>query len=163
MYCLPLFRLPAPSRKGFARNPPSTLHSPFPISSPLQTPEYLRVIHAAERSLRALEASAATTKLRVAQRDAIAEQLNYLVSVNSAGAADTEVAVLKAARASVENALEKDSALQVRKRGVATFLAVVLSPVTASTQALRKSFILLLHACTVLIVLHCHTYSAFPN
>ena len=77
-----------------------------------EVPAYIRVINAGERGLRAVEAEAATMKIACAQRDALVEQLNYLVAVASAGSAETEAAVLKAARAAVESSLEKDSSLQ---------------------------------------------------
>lgn len=59
-----------------------------------------------------MEAEAATKRVAIAQRDALVEQLDYLVSVAQAGAADTEASVLKTARAAVESSLEKDAALQ---------------------------------------------------
>lgn len=66
------------------------------------------------RACSALEAEAATKKVAIAQRDALVEQMDYLVSVAAAGAADTEAQVLKLARASVEAQLEKDASLQQR-------------------------------------------------
>lgn len=47
-------------------------------------------------------------------RDALLEELNYLSGVSASAAADTEAAVLKAARSNAETSLEKDSALQQR-------------------------------------------------
>lgn len=66
----------------------------------------------AERALRALEAQAATRRIACAQRDAVAAQLDFLVTLSSAGAAGTETATIKAARSSVEAQLEKDAKLQ---------------------------------------------------
>lgn len=76
--------------------------------------ETVRAINDAERSLRALEAAAATKRMKAAQRDALVAQLDYLVQVSASGAADKEAGVLKAARSIVEGALEKDAALQQR-------------------------------------------------
>lgn len=68
----------------------------------------------AERALRALEASAATKRIALAQREALVSQLDYLVQISASGAAGKEAAVIKAARANVEAALEKDAGLQQR-------------------------------------------------
>lgn len=76
--------------------------------------DYIRTVNAAERGLRSLEAQAATRKVLISQRDALVEQLNYLVNLQASGAADTEAAVAKAARAAVETQLEKDASLQQR-------------------------------------------------
>jgi len=77
-------------------------------------PQYIRMVNSGERAARALEAAAATRKLRLAQRDALAEQLSYLVAVSSAGAAESEAAVVKAARSAVEATLTRDASVQQR-------------------------------------------------
>jgi hypothetical protein len=71
-----------------------------------------RSVNSAERALRAVEAEAASRRIVSAQRDALVHQLDYLVSLQTAGAAGTEKEVLRAARAEVEAAFEKDAKLQ---------------------------------------------------
>lgn len=73
---------------------------------------YVKQVHAGERALRKLEAAAATKRILAAQRDALVDQLDYLVTVQASGAAGVETAVVKAARTAVETALEKDASLQ---------------------------------------------------
>ena len=94
------------------------IHQPllFPPTARLRTqvPTYIRMVNSGERGLRALETAAATRKLRNAQRDAVAEQLAYLAALSTAGAAEGEAAVVKAARASVEGTLARDAAAQQR-------------------------------------------------
>lgn len=75
-------------------------------------PETMRVVNAAERALRKLEATAATHKAQIAARDAMVAQLDYLVSLKGAAAGETGSAVVKAAGAAVEAAFAKDAALQ---------------------------------------------------
>jgi len=71
-----------------------------------------RSVNSAERALRAVEAEAASRRIVSAQRDALVHQLDYLVSLQTAGAAGTEKEVLRTARAEVEAAFEKDAKLQ---------------------------------------------------
>lgn len=73
---------------------------------------YAKAVNDAERALRSLEAQAATRRIACSQRDAVAAQLDFLVTLSSAGAAGTETATIKAARSSVEAQLEKDAKLQ---------------------------------------------------
>lgn len=75
-------------------------------------PECIKLINEGERALRAVEAEASSRKILVAQRDALVEQLDYLVQVQSSGAADAELTVVRTAREAVEASLEKDAALQ---------------------------------------------------
>ena len=73
---------------------------------------YAKLVNDAERALRAAEADAATRRMRAAQRDAMVAQLDFLVSLQASSSAGSDAAVVKAARAGVEAALEKDSKAQ---------------------------------------------------
>ena len=113
-------------------------------------PEYIRMVNTGERGLRAAEAAAASRKVLIAQRDAIVEQLNYLVMVQTSGAADTEAAIARTARETVESKLEKDSALQqssianairALKDGVATPSDDIIAPLyTSAVSQARADF-----------------------
>jgi hypothetical protein len=74
--------------------------------------EYIKLVNAAERQLRKLEADAATKRVLNAQRDALVAQLDYLLQMQNSGAADVEAQLVKSARASVETSFEKEAALQ---------------------------------------------------
>lgn len=73
---------------------------------------YARAVNNAERALKALEAEAATKRVKSAARDALVSQLDYLVSLQASGAGAAEAEVLKAARSTVESSFEKDAKLQ---------------------------------------------------
>jgi len=74
--------------------------------------DYIKIVNGADRSLRGLEAAAATKRVLAAQRDALVHQLDYLVTLQSSGAADADAKVLRSARSLVESQLEKDASLQ---------------------------------------------------
>jgi len=78
----------------------------------LAIPETVKTVNAAERALRGLEAAAATRKAAAARRDAVQHALEYLVQLKASAGAESEGSALRAARAAVESALEKDAAVQ---------------------------------------------------
>jgi hypothetical protein len=73
---------------------------------------YAKAVNGAERALRALEADAATRRMRAAQADAMTAQLAFLSTLQAGSAQGADAAVAKAARASVEAALESDARAQ---------------------------------------------------
>jgi len=73
---------------------------------------YAKAVNGAERALRALEAEAATRRMRAAQADAMTAQLAFLQTLQAGSAQGADAAVAKAARASVEAALETDARAQ---------------------------------------------------
>jgi len=89
-------------------------HSVEVMKAGLAVPETVKTVNAAERALRAVEAEAATRKAAHARREAAQHALDFLVSLKSAAGAESEGASLRAARAAVEAALEKDAAVQQR-------------------------------------------------
>ena len=75
-------------------------------------PETMKVVHAGERALSALEASAASLRARNALRDATVAELEYLVQLKASAAGETGASVGRAATAATVSAFEKDAALQ---------------------------------------------------
>ena len=89
-------------------------HAVEVMNAGLAVPETVKTVNAAERALRAIEAEAATRKAAHARKEATQQALDFLVGLKSAAGADAEGASLRAARAAVEGALEKDAAVQQR-------------------------------------------------
>ena len=75
-------------------------------------PETMKAVHAGERALAALEASAASIRARNYLRDATLAELQYLVQLKQSAAGETGSAIIRSATAAATSAFEKDSALQ---------------------------------------------------
>lgn len=98
----------------------------------------MKKVHAAERALRKLEAVAATNKTQIAQRDMLVAELDFLVSLRSTAAGETESGVVKAARDAVEVALQKDNALQ--QKTIDAAIKALQTGVDESESILKATF-----------------------
>jgi hypothetical protein len=77
-----------------------------------QVVDFMKAVHVGERALRKLEVQAASRRTVIAQRDALVDQMSYLVALQAAGKGAGDAAVVGTARATVESTLEKDAAAQ---------------------------------------------------
>lgn len=108
-------------------------------------PDTMRAVHTAERALRGLEAGAATAKAKIAQREAMVSQLDYLVQLRNAAGAAAEGETLKAARAAVEaqlladaggiQAKSIDAAIKALKAGSVEVADDVVAPAFSAAMA----------------------------